>query len=381
MINNKEYSRLSAYKIAEMVKAKDISAIEVAEAAISRMDATEPFIHAFCTPTRDLAREMAKKIDSQISNGEKVGDLAGVPIGIKDLICTKGIKTTSGSNIYKDYIPKCDDIIIERLREAGAVILGKTNVPEFGYSGVGHNPVFPTTRNPWNLDLTSGGSSAGAGASVAAGVTPFSIGSDGGGSIRIPAAHCGLFGIKASFGRVPLWPGTRDHTMPGMSSWEGLEHIGPISRTVKDSAIILSVISGPDMRDQHSLPAANFNWLNCLEGGIRGLRVAYSEDWGYAAVDPKVRKIVRNAVKVFETDLGCEVVEANPGWDDPYEAFWAIVAMETDLSGLRELVSKHAHEMTPHLVDFILKPWTAEDFTDAVIARKAVNNKMSEFMK
>ena len=271
--------------------------------------------------------------------------------------------------------------MVERLVAAGAVIVGKTNVPEFGYSGVGHNPVFETTRNPWNTDMTPGGSSAGSGAAVASGMCPFAIGSDGGGSVRIPAAHCGLYGLKASMGRVPLYPGTKDERYPGVSSWESLEHIGPISRTVADSALMMSVIAGPDPRDRHSLPEASFDWTKCVEGDLKDLKVAYSSDWGYAAVDPRVRKIVGDAVKVFERDLGCTVEEAHPGWDDPYATFWGIVAAETDLVGLRALADKYEAQMTPHLVDFIRRNWTAEELTSAVMGRKTVNNKMWRFMQ
>ena len=222
-------------------------------------------------------------VDAKIAAGEDPGPLAGVPIGIKDLVATKDILTVMGSPWYRDFVPDEDDICVERLKAAGAVILGKTNVPEFGYSGVGHNPVFPATRNPWNLAMTSGGSSAGSGASVAAGVAPFAIGSDGGGSIRIPSAHCGLFGMKASMGRVPLYPGCRDERYPGVSSWESIEHVGPMSRTVADSALMLSVITGPDPRDRYSIPAGDVDYLKAPTEGIKGLRIAYSEDWGYAA--------------------------------------------------------------------------------------------------
>lgn len=373
--------RMDAVSLAQAIRKKKVSAKEVTDAVLARMEKLEPHLHAFCTPTADLARQTASDIDRRLSAGEDVGPLAGVPVGIKDLVCTKGIRTVSGSMAYKDFIPDEDDIVVERLKSAGAVIIGKTNVPEFGYSGVGHNPVFETTRNPWNLALTPGGSSAGSGAAVAAGVGPFAIASDGGGSIRIPAAHSGLVGVKASMGRVPLYPGTKDERYPGVSSWESLEHIGPLSRTVADSALMLSVISGPDSRDRYSLPRADFDWMESLTGGIKGLRVAYSPDWGYAKVDPEVRRVVGEAVKVFERDLGCVVEEANPGFEDPYGAFWAIVAMETDLRGMRQMVEKHGHQMTPHLVDFIQRPWTAEDFTNAIVTRKAVVNKMWRFMR
>ena len=376
-----EICRMDAVKLAKSIRAKELSPTEVIEAVLTRMEALEPHLHAFCTPTPDLARREAKRIEKALLAGDEVGPLAGVPVGIKDLVCTAGIRTVSGSFAYENFVPDEDDVVVERLKHAGAIIIGKTNVPEFGYSAVGHNPVFETTRNPWNLERTSGGSSAGSGAAVAAGVGPFAIGSDGGGSIRIPAAHCGLFGMKASMGRVPLYPGTKDERYPGVSSWESLEHIGPLSRTVADGALMLSVIgSGPDARDRHSLPKPDFDWMASCHGGVKGLRVAYSADWGYAAVDPEVRRVVGDAVKVFERDLGCIVEEAHPGFEDPYLAFWGVVALESDLRGLRAMVAKHGHHMTPHIVDFIMRPWTAEELTDAVMVRKAVNNKMWRFM-
>jgi aspartyl-tRNA(Asn)/glutamyl-tRNA(Gln) amidotransferase subunit A len=373
---------MDAVALVGEIRAKRLSPVEVVDAVLNRMDRLEPQIHAFCTPTPDAARADAQRIEKALMAGEPVGPLAGVPVGIKDLVCTKGVRTVSGSRLYEDFVPDEDDVVVERLKNAGAIVLGKTNVPEFGYSGVGHNLVFPATRNPWNTDLTSGGSSAGSGAAVATGIGPFAIGSDGGGSIRIPASFCGVYGMKASMGRVPLYPGTKDERYPGVSSWESLEHIGPLSRTVADSALMLSIIAGPDDRDRYSLPGPEFDWTDAAVGTISGWRVAYSADWGYAAVDPKVRDIVGRAVRVFEQDLGCVVEEANPGWDNPYEAFWAIVANESDLTGLRRRLDEVGEEnMTPHVVEFLRTAWTAEQFTDAVIVRKAVNNKMWRFMR
>jgi len=381
MASESDICSMTATDIARNVREKKLSPTEVAEAAIARVQRLDDRLHAYCTPTPDVAREQAKALEARIKKGEEVGPLAGVPVGIKDLVATKGIRTVMGSVAYKDFIPDEDDVVVERLKEAGALIMGKTNVPEFGYSGVGHNPVFETPRNPWNTDMTPGASSAGSAISAATGMTPFAIASDGGGSIRIPAAHCGLYGIKASMGRVPLYPGCRDERYPGVSSWESLEHIGPVSRTVGDSALMLSVIAGPDPRDRHSLPKAEFDWVEATKGGIKGARVAYSADWGYAAVDPRVRDIAGKAVKVFESELGCTVEEADPGWEDPYAAFWGLVALDTDLVSMRRMADKHAGEMTPHLVDFLQRPWTAEELTEAVKARKALNNKMWRFMQ
>ena len=372
---------LDAVTLADDVRSKRLSPVEVIDAVVGRIEKLEPILHAFCTPTLDPARADAKRIEADIAAGKDVGPLAGVPVGIKDLVATKGVRTASGSFAYKDFIPDEDDVVVERLKGAGAIVLGKTNVPEFGYSGTGHNPVFETTVNPWNTDLTPGGSSAGSAVAVATGMSPFAIGSDGGGSVRIPAAHCGLYGIKASMGRVPLYPGCRDERYPGMSSWESIEHIGPLSRTVADSALMLSVITGPDDRDRHSLPEPNFDWMGCLQGDLKGLRVAYSADWGYAAVDPEVRRLAGEAARVFERDLGCTVEEAHPGWEDPYEAFWGIVAAETDLKGMRAMAEKYQDKMSPHLLDFLRTPWSAEDLTNAMIGRKAVCNKMWRFMR
>jgi aspartyl-tRNA(Asn)/glutamyl-tRNA(Gln) amidotransferase subunit A len=382
MASANEICSLDAVTLAGLVRAKKLSPVEVTDAVLARMDRLEPMLHAFCTPTPEIARKAAKDIEKRIMAGEDVGPLAGVPWGCKDLICTSGIKTASGSFAYADFVPDEDDVVVERMRDAGAVMLGKTNVPEFGYSGVGHNPLFPTTRNPWNTELTPGGSSAGSGAAVASGMGPFSIGSDGGGSVRIPSSFSGLYGMKPSMGRVPLYPGVKDERYPGVSSWEALEHIGPMSRTVADSALMLSVIAGPDDRDNRSLPREEgFDWMASLKGDLKGLKVAYSPDWGYAAVDKRVRDIVGKAVKVFERDLGCIVEEASPGWENPYQAFWALLAGETDLKGMREMERRLGDKMTPHLRDFLKTEWTAEQLTDAMVARKAVNNKMWRFMR
>jgi aspartyl-tRNA(Asn)/glutamyl-tRNA(Gln) amidotransferase subunit A len=376
-----EICRMEAVQLAGEIRARNLSVVEVVDAVFERMERLEPVVHAFCTPTPEAAREDAGRIDAELAAGRDPGPLAGVPVGIKDLVATKGIRTVMGSWAYADFVPDEDDVVVERLKAAGAIVIGKTNVPEFGYSGVGHNPVFETTVNPWNTELTSGGSSAGSGAAVAGGMGPFAIGSDGGGSVRIPSSFCGLFGMKASWGRVPLYPGVKDERYPGVSSWESLEHIGPMSRTVADGALMLSVIAGPDDRDRNTLPAPDFDWMETLKGDLTGLRVAYSADWGYAAVDPRVRDVVGRAVEVFERDLGCTVEAADPGWENPYEAFWGIVINETDLVGMRRLADELGDRMTPHLAEVLQTEWTAEQLTSAVMTRKAVYNKMWRFMR
>jgi len=380
MALNKELWRMSAVEMAAHIKRKRIKPIEAVDAALAQIERLDPQLHAFCAVVAEEARIEARRIGAAIARGRDPGPLAGVPVSIKDLIFTKGIPTVSGSVAYRDFIPEEDDIAVERLKAAGAIILGKTNVPEFGYSPTGHNPVFETTRNPWNTAMTSGGSSAGAAVAVATGMGPLALGSDGGGSVRIPAAHCGLYGLKPSFGRIPLYPGARDERYPGASGWETIECYGPLARTVADAALMTSVMAGPDMRDRHSLPKADFNWTRATRGGIKKLRVAYSEDWGYAAVDPAVREIVGSAVRVFERDLGCAVEAANPGWDDPFAIFFGVMIAESDLKGMRELVAQHGANMSSHLVDWMTRPWTAEDLTSANVGRKAVVNRMWKLM-
>ncbi len=381
MTSADEICRMEAVSLTRRIRQHELSPTEVVDAVLDRMERLNPLLNAFCTPTPDLARLDAQRIEAAILAGEDAGPLAGVPVAIKDLVMTKGIRTVSGCWAYADFVPDEDDIVVERLKRAGAIVLGKTNVSELGYSGLGGNPVFGETRNPWNTALTSGGSSAGSAAAVAAGIGPFAIGSDGGGSVRIPSSFCGLYGFKASFGRVPLYPGCRDERFPGVSSWESIEHIGPISRTVADSALMLSVIAGPDDRDRHSRPGPGPDWMAATRGDIAGLRVAYSPDWGYAAVDPEVRAVVDRAVEVFERDLGCSVELANPGFENPGGAFRTIIALESDLTGMRQLASQLGERMTPSLRQFLDREWTAEEFTGAVKTRKAVTNIMWKFMR
>ncbi|WP_287787529.1 amidase [Acidiphilium sp.] len=376
-----DVARMDARTLAAHIRTRALSAMEVTETALARLARLDPLLHAFCTPTPELARATARAVDAQLAAGEPVGPLAGVPVGIKDLVFTANIRTTFGSPLYRDFVPEEDDIVVERLKAAGAVILGKTNATEFGYSGVGHNPVFPTTRNPWDTALTPGGSSAGSGAAVAAGIVPFAIGSDGGGSVRIPAAHCGIYGFKPSMGRVPVYPGCRDERYPGASSWESLEHIGPMSRSVGDAALMLNAIVGPDPRDRYSIPASDGDYLAAIaEPDITGLRVAFSEDWGYAAVDPEVRRVAAAAAEVFATVLGCRLERADPGWEDPAAMFATLIAAETDLGGMRRMINGREHEISPHLLDLLRRDWTAEEITDAKTGRKRLCNTMWRFM-
>lgn len=379
-----EICRLPATEVGARINAGELSPVEVVDAVLARMEAVDAELHAYCTPVPDLARARARRLADALARDEPVGPLAGIPLGVKDLLCTRGIRTTSGSPAYRDFVPDEDDIVVERVVAAGAVVLGKTNTTEFGYSATSANPLFAATRNPWNTELSPGGSSAGSAAAVASGLGPVALGSDGGGSIRIPAAHCGLVGFKPAMGRVPVYPGCRDDRFPGVSGWESLEHIGPLTRTVADAALVTSVLAGPDPRDRHSIPCNDVDWVAAAASGaahgIAGLRVAYTPDLGYLAVDPQVRAIVGEAVALLESDLGCIVEEVDPGWDDPAEAFAALIVADTDLTGMRSLIATHGARMSPHLVAMMRLPWRAEQLTDANIIRKRVVNQMARLM-
>jgi aspartyl-tRNA(Asn)/glutamyl-tRNA(Gln) amidotransferase subunit A len=372
---------LGAVELVRLVREREITAVEVVEAFLSRQAELDPHLQAFCTPTPQLARAAAKKVEADLAAKRTVGPLAGLPVAIKDLIATKGIRTVGGARAYANFVPDEDDVVVERLAAAGAIIVGKTNVAELGYGAVGHNPVFPTTRNPWALDRTSGGSSAGSAVAVAAGMAPIALGSDGGGSIRIPAALCGIVGFKPSMGRVPLYPGCRDERFPGFSSWESIEHIGPLTRTVGDTALVMSVIAGPDPRDRHSIPVGDVDWLAAASGKMRHLRLAFTPDWGYAAVDREVREICVLAARTFERQLGCHVEQAAPGFADSSALFQALIALESDLTGMRRLLETDRQAFSHDLTAIIERPWTAVEFTDAIVARKKIVNAVWRFMQ
>jgi aspartyl-tRNA(Asn)/glutamyl-tRNA(Gln) amidotransferase subunit A len=380
MLTPAELSVLDARTIAARVATRELSPVEITEASLDAIATINPVLHPFTEIAFDQARSAAADLERAIIAGAPSGPLAGVPVPIKDLVLTRGIRTTFGSRLYEHFVPNDDDIVVERLRAAGAIIIGKTNVSEFGYGGVGHNPLFPTTRNPWNAELTSGGSSAGSAVAVATGIAPIAIGSDGGGSVRLPASFNGIFGMKASMGRVPLWPGCRDETLPGVSSWESIEHIGPLSRTVADAALMLSVIAGQDQRDRHSIPCDDVDWIGAARPDKLNLRVAYCADWGGRPLDPEVREICDAAARAFERDLGClvEVTEPPFGWE--IETFRAVVAMDTDVAGLRRMISETGCEVGATVRANLDRIWTAEALIEAGVQRRAIANRMSRFM-
>ena len=370
-----------AHEIADAVRRRAVSPVETVEAALAAMAATEPRLHAFATPAPEQARADARALEQSLARGGAAGLLAGVPVAIKDLLFTKGLRTTFGSRLYADFVPDDDDIVVERLKAAGAIVIGKTNVAEFGYSAVGHNPLLPTTCNPWNLAVTPGGSSAGSAAAVAAGVCPLAVGSDGGGSVRLPAAFTGLFGIKASMGRVPVWPGCRDPAWPGASGWESIEHIGPMARSVADAALMLQVMAGPDARDRWSLPADGTDWRDVARPVDRlGLRIAYCPQWEDVAVDPEVRALVDAAVAVFET-LGCSVETLDAPVRGLVAARRAIISLESDITGMRKLAAGREAELSGPVRGLLSTNWQWGQFTDALTERKRCVEAMRRFME
>ena len=353
--------------------------MEAVNAVLTCIIALDKQFHAFCTLDADSARVTAELIDERLRRGDEVGPLAGVPVAVKDLLYTRGLRTTFGSPLYADFVPEQDDIAVARLRAAGAVIVGKTNTSEFGYGPVGYNSLFPATLNPWNTALGPGGSSAGSAVAVATGMVPLALGNDGGGSIRVPASLCGVFGFKPSFGRIPLYPGSRDESLPGPSGWELLEHIGPLTRSAEDAALGMSVMTGPAPEDRHSLPSDIADWS--VRPVKRDIRIAYSVDMGFAAVDPEIAEIIRFSVEVLGRWVGRSIIEAHPDIVDPQECFEALVALDTDRIGLRRMADARGVAFGPALDRLLARDWSADAFTAATLARKQLANRMWRFMR
>ncbi len=345
-MDNEKICKMSALQIKSAIKTKKLSPVEVVDAILERIDHINPKINAYCTLIPDAARKEAKIAETKVMKGEELGALHGVPVSIKDLGWTKGVRTTGGSLLYEHFVPQYDAIFVERLKKAGAIILGKTNTPEFGWVGVTNNRVFGPSRNPWNTDYTTGGSSGGAAAAVAANLGPIAQGSDGGGSIRTPASFCGVYGLKPSYGRVPQSPG-----FPGL--WEGLSVTGPITRTVADAALMMEVMSGYDARYFHAIPQKAPRYLSTVRGNLslKGIKVAYTRDMGYAVVDPRVTRAFDDAVKIFST-LGCEMAAAHPDAPDPREAFSLQVACAL-VGQLSEQLPEHGKLLDPGLRTFV----------------------------
>lgn len=334
---------MTAVELAAAIRRKKVSPVEAVDTVLARIEKLNPKLNAYCTVTADLARRKAKAAERALmQKGARLGPLHGVPFSIKDLLITKGVRTTWGSKLYADHVPEEDAPAVERLKAAGAILVGKTNTPAFGWIGATHNLVFGITRNPWNPERTPGGSSGGAGAAVAAGMAPLAVGTDGGGSIRIPSCFSGIFGLKPSFGRVPVYPFS--------GAWS-LSHAGPMTRTVADAALMLNVLAGPDERDPHSLPGQPIDYVEALRGSLKGLRVAWSSTLGYATVDPEIQAVCQRAVKRFK-EFGCKLEAADPGWPGPYEA-WKVIFCGGIATRLALYLPERRQDIEPGLVRII----------------------------
>ncbi len=307
-------TELTAQQLLGLYASGALSPVEVTRAVLARIAALDGSLNAFCLVDEAAALQSAQLSEQRWINHQRnhtpVGALEGVPVSIKDLVLTKGWPTLRGSAAIDTHqVWEVDAPVTQRLREAGAVLFGKTNTPEFGCKGVTNSPRTGITRNPWNLNRTAGGSSGGAAAAVAAGMGPCAIGTDGAGSVRIPAAFCGNVGFKPSFGRVPAYP---------LSPFGSVAHLGPHTMSVVDAALMMNVMVLPDARDWTSLPYVPIDYLANLHEGVKGLRIAYSPSLGYAQVDAEVATAVRNAVEIL-ADMGAHVEECDLGFSDPLD--------------------------------------------------------------
>ncbi len=307
-----EIAFMSASEMVTKFSNLSLSPVEATAAALARIEKHNDKVNAFCFVAGEQATAAAKASEARWAADAPLGPLDGVPTSIKDLALVKGWHTGKGSLTSQGDGPATEDApYVARLKESGAVLLGKTTTPEFGWKGVTDSLLTGVTRNPWNLDKTPGGSSGGAAAALAAGMGQLAQGSDGGGSVRIPCGFTGLPGLKASYGRVPVYPASPFHT---------LSHAGPMARTVRDLALMLNVMALPDSRDWYSLPFLDRDWCADIDAGVKGLRIAYSGDLGYADVDPEVADIVAEGARVF-ADLGATLEQRDPGFDDPTAIF------------------------------------------------------------
>jgi aspartyl-tRNA(Asn)/glutamyl-tRNA(Gln) amidotransferase subunit A len=300
-----------AHQLAALFQARQASPVDALQAVLARVERVDPVLNAFCLVDAAAALDAAQASEARWADGAPLGPVDGVPVSIKDLILTRGWPTRRGSATVDAAGPWLEDApATSRLREAGAVLFGKTNTPEFGCKGETNSPLSGITRNPWNPAHTPGGSSGGAAAAVAAGMGPLAVGTDGAGSVRIPAAFSGTFGLKPSFGRVPAHP---------LSPFGSVAHIGPHTMSVRDAALLMNVLKQPDARDWTSLPADTSDYTAGLDDGVRGLRIAFSPTLGYAKnVHPEVAAAVATAVRGLES-LGALVEAVDPGFEDPLD--------------------------------------------------------------
>ncbi|HZT30441.1 MAG TPA: amidase [Bryobacteraceae bacterium] len=322
---------LSAAEMARRIRAKQLSAREALAAHLKQIERVNPKVNAIVTLVEEQAETRAREADEALAHGKAAGPLHGLPIAHKDLQPTKGIRTTFGSRIYKDFVPQEDSLLVERVRRAGAIVLGKTNTPEFGAGSQTFNEVFGATHNPYDLSKTCGGSTGGGAVALACRMLPLADGSDMGGSLRNPASFCNVVGLRPSPGRVPAWP--------VMMGWFPLSVEGPMARSVADVAFFLSAIAGPDERAPLSISEPGSRFARPLARSFKGVRVAWWKDLGGLPVDARVQQAVNAQRRVFES-LGCVVEEAEPDFHGADETFKTLRAWSFTLQ-MAELVEQH----------------------------------------
>jgi Asp-tRNA(Asn)/Glu-tRNA(Gln) amidotransferase A subunit family amidase len=364
-----------ATQLAAAIRTKQVSPVEVVDAVLARIERLNPRLNAYCTVTADLARMTARAAEAAVLHREALGPLHGVPYSLKDLTPTQGIRTTFGSKIFEHHVPTEDAILVERLRAAGSILLGKTNTPEFGCKGMTDNKIFGTTYNPWDLTRTPGGSSGGAGAAVAAGLGPLAEGSDLDGSIRMPASFCGVVGFKPSQGRIPRYPNG--------NAWNTMSFNGPLTRTVADAALMFQAMVGPDDRDPLSLPNTGEDFSAAVQGEVRlkGLRVAWTPDLRMVPVEPVVQEICAGAVRVF-ADLGCHIEENSPDYHEAHELF-SVLNASLRTAAVGDYAETWAAQMDPLLVWRLEQGRTLSlrDVGKAETARTALYQRVRQFFE
>ena len=366
------FAYMTATELKGLLAARDISPAELVEDTLSRQEALEPQINAFVTRTPEVALEAARAQERAIAAGE-AGAIAGLPTSVKDLVAMAGVPWTFGSRPFADNVPDFDAPAVERVRAAGGCIVGKSTTSEFGCKAVCDSPLTGITRNPWNLAKTSGGSSGGGAASVAAGLTPFAVCTDGGGSVRIPSALCGLFGIKGQFARVPVHP---------VSAAPTLAHVGAIARTVQDAALLLGVMAGHDRRDAFGVVEPVPDFLSACGASAKGMRIAWSPTLGYAEPEPEIVALCEAAARRFEA-LGCEVelVEDALG-DDPVE-IWMAEFYGGIGTKLKDLMTERPQELDPAVVTTLSGGLDRSmvDYFDQLFARYEFRETMRQFFE
>ena len=363
----------SAAKLVKGYARRKFSPVEVAKGCLAQIERHDKTFNAMVAVRPEEALAQAKASEKRWMKGEPQGPVDGVPTLIKDLLLVRGWPTLRGSRtVDRNQAWDQDAPSVARLRECGAVFLGSTTTPEFGWKGITDSPLTGITRNPWDPTKTPGGSSGGSSAAAAAGYAPLTLGTDGGGSIRIPAGFTGIFGLKPSFGRVPAWP---------LSPFGTVAHVGPMTRTVEDAALMMNVIAQPDARDWHALPYDGTDYTAGIGRKLKGMKIAFSPALGHAAVDPEIAGLVRAAVKVLE-DLGANVEEKDPGFEIPFETF-RVLWWAGAHALLGKLPAAKKKLLDPDLADVIAeaKSISLDDYQDAVRERGLLGSRMRQFME